>query len=365
MTARQERACWLAISRLPGINPRRALRLQQMLGSGQAIWQASRSELQPLVGVSDERLEQLLATRLSLHPEGLLEKVERSGAWVTTWADQDYPPALRELFDPPIILCGWGSRLPVDRLRLAIVGARRMTSYGRQVVQGFMADLAPAQPVIISGLARGVDGQAHLSALEQGLITWAVLGSGFAQLYPAEHKPLAKRIVEAGGTVLSEYWPDEAPLAYHFPARNRIIAALAQTVLVVEADEQSGSLITVDHALDLGREVFAVPGNVTSRYSRGTNQLLKQGAGLAASAADLLTAWGLETARPQAAAALQMSALERHVWQRLDDQAISFDQLVQDLALAPGEVLAALTTLQLLGLVAVEAGQNYRRLARV
>lgn len=357
---RSETASWLGVSRLPGISARRALRLQQAFGSGSAVWEASASDLQSVLQLETERLSDLLARRQQLDPEALLTRVERAGGWVISIQDADYPEQLRELFDPPTVVYGLGSRPQFGRPQLAIVGARRMTSYGKQVIESFMADLAPAHPVVVSGLARGVDGQSHQSALQHELTTWAVLGSGFGQIYPPEHKQLALKIVHAGGTLLSEYWPDEQPMPYHFPARNRIIAALANVVLVVEADEKSGSLITVDHALDLGREVFAVPGNLTSRQSRGTNLLLRQGAGIALSAQDILAVWGLGMAERRVESPLLMP-VERQIFLALDDCPQSFDQLVQETGLPTAEILAAITTLEIRGLVLTSGDQSYRR----
>lgn len=355
-----ESAYWLAISRLPGIGAKRSQLLRTHFGTGAAAWNAKARELKNALGFDDDRLAGVLAKRQLLDPEALLRRVQKAGAWVVSGADDDYPEQLLELFDPPAVLYGWGTRLSLTHPRLAVVGSRRMTTYGKQVIEQFMSELAESQAVIVSGLARGVDGQAHRSAIQNGLVTWAILGSGFAHLYPPEHKNLALEIMDKGGTVLSEYWPDEEPLAYHFPARNRIIAALAQTILVVEADEKSGSLITVDHALDLGRDVFAVPGNISSRFSRGTNQLLKQGAGLAVDASDILFTWGLNESS-RSTVLPHLTPLERHVHQLLEDQAKKFDQLVVEADLPASEILAAITALELKGLAIGDSNQNYRR----
>ncbi len=361
---RKETAYWLAISLLPGITAKNARRLRAQFSDALAVWTATRGQLAAALGWKDERLDRLLATRQQLDPLALLARVERAGAWVLSLADEEYPQPLKELFDPPIVLYGWGAPLDLTRRRLAIVGSRRMTSYGRQVLTDFVAELASAQLVIVSGLARGIDGQAHRSAVENGLPTWAVLGSGFGNLYPREHRQLAMDLISQGGTILSEYWPDVEPLPYHFPARNRIIAALAEAILVVEADAKSGSLITVDHGLDLGREIFAVPGNITNRFSRGTNLLLKQGAGVAASAPDILSFWGVGAAQAEALPLPALSPLERYVYELLADDYQQFDLLLQQAELATAELLALLGTLELKGLVVSDGGQCYRRSGR-
>lgn len=360
---REETAYWLAISRLPGVGARKALRLQQAFGTGSTVWKASALELRSALGWDESRVSRLLAKRQQLDPDSLLAHVEKAGAWVVTIADADYPAQLRELFDPPTVLFGLGAKLCFRQPQLAIVGARRMTSYGKQVIEQFMAELATARLTVISGLARGVDGQAHQSALKHGLTTWAVLGSGFGQVYPAEHKRLGLEIANQGGTLLTEYWPDVEPLPYHFPARNRIIAALCSVLLVVEADEKSGSLITVDHALDLGRDVFAVPGNITNRFSRGTNLLLRQGAGIALSAQDIMAMWGLGSNQQRVLLPV-LSPTERLVLQLLDDNPQGFDQLVQSAGMSTAETLAVLTALEIKGVVLAEANQSYRRVDR-
>ncbi len=292
----------------------------------------------------------------------MLERVTRAGAWVLSFADAAYPPPLLQLFDPPIVLLGWGQPLAKHARHLAVVGARRMTSYGRQVTDQLIAGLAGNDVVVISGLALGVDGEAHRAALANGLVTWAVLGSGFGNLYPERHRDLALQIIANGGTLLSEYWPDAKPEAHHFPARNRIIAALADTVLVVEADQKSGSLITVDHALDLGRDIWSVPGNVTSRFSRGTNNLLRHGATLIANSEDMLAEWNWGTAAAKAQEDLpRLKGAAQLVYGALTDQVVSLDEIVDLSGLTTAEVLAALMELELGGWAEAAAAQSYRR----
>ncbi|MGI6357529.1 MAG: DNA-processing protein DprA [Bacillota bacterium] len=361
---REERAFWLAISLLPGITAKNARRLRAHFPDASSIWKASGGQLSEALGWGPERMEGLLAKRQQLDPPALLARVERAGAWVQSMADPEYPRQLTELFDPPIVLYGWGAPLDLRRRRLAIVGSRRMTGYGRQVLMDFMADFSKAELAIVSGLARGIDGQAHRSALENGLLTWAVLGSGFSHIYPREHRQLAMDLIDKGGTIISEYWPEAEPLAYHFPARNRIIAALAEAVLVVEADAKSGSMITVDHALDLGREVFAVPGNITNRFSRGTNLLLKQGAAVAAAATDVLSLWGMNDSQVEKLPLPTFSPIERHVYQLLADEYQEFDRLVQQADLSASELLSVLSSMELKGLAAVDTSQRYRRSGR-
>ncbi len=213
-----------------------------------------------------------------------------------------YPPLLAQLHDPPARL--WLRGAPAEvlaRPAVAVVGARSCSAYGAQVARTLARELAAAGLVVVSGLARGIDGEAHRGALDAGGATVAVLGCGIDRDYPARHAELARRLVEAGGLVVSEYEPGVEPAPWRFPARNRIIAGLALATVVVEARERSGALITADFALELGREVFAVPGEITSSLAAGTNRLIRQGAAPLLETEDVLDALGIARLRPPAA----------------------------------------------------------------
>jgi DNA processing protein len=209
--------------------------------------------------------------------------------------DAAFPPLLAAIHDPPARLYLRGSAAPdlLDRPAVAVVGARACSSYGRSVARTLARDLASSGLVVVSGMARGIDGDAHRGALEGGGPTVAVLGCGVDRDYPAAHAELARRIVEAG-LVVSEYEPGIEPAPWRFPARNRIIAGLCRATLVVEARERSGALITADFALEEGREVLAVPGEITSSLSGGTNALLRLGATPVTCLEDVLEAYGIE-----------------------------------------------------------------------
>lgn len=273
-----------------------------------------------------------------------------------------YPPLLAELHDPPPRLYLRGD--PADVLALpavAVVGARSCSSYGAQVARDLSRELAGAGVLIVSGLARGVDGEAHRGALAGGGLTAAVLGCGIDRDYPRAHAELARRIVESGGLVVSEYAGGIEPAPWRFPARNRIIAGLAAATVVVEARERSGALITADFALELGREVFAVPGEITSALSTGTNDLIRQGATPLLSADDVLDVLGIERASPGMPDTLSPGA--QAAFGLLADEPRSLDELVRATRLASAEAAAALTELELAGLVAAADGL-YRCTAR-
>lgn len=272
---------------------------------------------------------------------------------------RDLPELLREIHDPPAVLYlrGCADAAVLARPSVAIVGARACSSYGSQVARSLGRDLAHAGLVVVSGMARGIDGEAHRGALEVEGATIAVLGCGIDRDYPAVHTELARRIADRG-LVLSEYGPGVEPAPWRFPARNRIIAGLTGATIIVEARERSGALITADFALEDGREVFAVPGEITSALARGTNRLLRQGATPLTSADDVLEAFGLiREQRPAQTPALGADA--RAVLARLDEGSITADELVRTTALEAERVAAALAELELFGAVA-EAEGLYR-----
>ncbi len=262
---------------------------------------------------------------------------------------RNYPRLLAELHDPPSRLYVRGESADVlEQTAVAVVGARSCSAYGAQVARALARELAAAGVVVVSGLARGIDGEAHRGALAAGGPTVAVLGCGIDRDYPRAHAELARRIA-GSGAVVSEYPPGVEPAPWQFPARNRIIAGLARATVVVEARQRSGALITADFALELGREVFAVPGEITSGLSAGTNDLIRQGATPLLAAEDVLETLGLEPAPP--AVPDTLSAEARAVLARLADGARSPDELVRETSLPSPRVAVAITELELAALV--------------
>jgi DNA processing protein len=269
-------------------------------------------------------------------------------------SDPAFPDALGSIFDPPagLFLRGAGEAMLLDRPTVAVVGARACSAYGRHVARAFGRELAAAGLVVVSGLARGVDGEAHRGALEAGGKTVGVLGCGVDRDYPAAHRELARRVCE-GGLVVSEYAPGVEPAPWRFPARNRIIAGLAQATVVVEARERSGALITADLALEEGREVFAVPGEITSQLSTGSNGLLRHGATAATSTADVLEAFGLSPVEPEAPV---LSPPAEQVLGRIRDAPATADELSRALGVDAAVVAAALAELELHELLTESSG---------
>jgi DNA processing protein len=273
-----------------------------------------------------------------------------------------FPPLLRELHDPPdrLYLRGAGAPEILMRTAVAIVGARSCSAYGAQVTRELARQLAAAGVVVVSGLARGIDGEAHRGALEGGGLTVAVLGCGIDRDYPRSHADLARRIAQ-DGLVVSEYAPGVEPAPWRFPARNRILAGLCHATVVVEARERSGALITADFALELGRDVFAVAGEITSGLSAGTNDLLRQGAAPLLSADDVLGALGLEPAPPPASVALSPAA--GAVLAAARDGPRGADELARAACIESAEAAAALVELELAGLLTSSDGV-YRPVSR-
>lgn len=203
-------------------------------------------------------------------------------------ADENYPEKLKNIYAPPAKLYLLGDESILNMPSIAIIGCRQASDYGKKVAFRFAYELAKKGIVIISGLARGIDTYSHLGAVKANGKTIAILGSGFMNIYPPENKWLCKEIIQKGGAIITEYEMEAKPEKEHFPARNRLISGLSNGVLVVEAKEKSGTLITVDHALEQGKDVFIIPGNITSNNSYGTNDLIKQGAKLVTSIQDIL-----------------------------------------------------------------------------
>ncbi len=267
----------------------------------------------------------------------------------------DFPPLLAAIHDPPpqLYLRGDGSPELLRRPAVALVGARACSSYGRTVARSLGRDLAAAGLVVVSGLARGIDGEAHRGALDGGGTTVAVLGCGIDRDYPAAHAELARRICDGGGLVVSEYEAGVEPAPWRFPARNRIIAGLCRATVVVEARERSGALITADFALEEGRDVLAVPGEITSSLSAGSNALLRLGATPVTCVEDVLEMYGLE-ARPPTTDAL--GSVARALLDRLAEQPLGADELFRAAGIEPSAGAGALIELELAGRVSHEDG---------
>src|SRR5690242_9657021 len=278
---------WLALNRVRGIGPARFRLLLEGFGSARGVWKAGPADWQA-AGLDARSVAALAQQRERIEPEAEVERLVRLHIGALRTIDPAYPRLLQEIPLPPPVLYVRGGLAPQDEWALAIVGTRRASPYGRQMTERLAGELARQNITIVSGLARGIDTVAHLAALEAGGRTLAVLGCGPDLVYPPENAKLAARIVECGALV-TEFPPGTQPEAGNFPARNRLISGLSLGVLVTEAPETSGALITTRFAAEQGRDVFAVPGNITNRGSIGANRLIQDGAKLVLEANDVLS----------------------------------------------------------------------------
>ena len=269
---------WIALNMTPGVGPRVTARLLEHFGSAEAIFDAPRRDL-ALLRLPPEAIESIASRELHARAESEIERVRQLGGDILVLDDGVYPALLRETYDPPVVLYvkgAWDECL--ERPCVAVVGSRRCSTYGQNAALMMSRELAQRGVTIVSGLARGIDAAAHRGALEAGGRTVAVTGTGLDQVYPRDHKKLVEEILSRGGAIVTQFPLGTPPVSENFPYRNRVISGLSLGVLVVEAAENSGSLITARLAMEQNREVFAVPGNITSRNSFGTNYLIK-GAG--------------------------------------------------------------------------------------
>jgi DNA processing protein len=269
---------WVELNMTPGIGPRAAAKLLERFGSAEAVYSATRAELEQL-RLAPDAVDSIIGRNLRSTAETEITAVKQLGGDILLLDDGVYPSSLREIYDPPIVLYvkgAWSECL--DQPCIGVVGSRKASTYGQNAALMLARDLTQRGITVVSGFARGIDAAAHRGALEAGGRTVAVLGTGIDEIYPRDHKKLADEILAHGGAVVSQFPLGTPPVSENFPYRNRIISGLSLGVVVVEAAENSGSLITARLAMEQNREVFAVPGNITSRNSFGTNYLIK-GAG--------------------------------------------------------------------------------------
>ncbi|MCI0394358.1 MAG: DNA-processing protein DprA [Chloroflexi bacterium] len=351
---------WLGFNLVKGIGPAKLQALLDYFGSLRHAWQATEWQLQQ-IGIDQRAIQAFLAARSTVDLDAELARTEKAGIHLLTWEMPEYPRYLREIPNSPPVLYLNGQLSEVDQWAVAVVGTRRLTSYGRQVTHDLVAGLVRHNVTVVSGLARGIDAVAHKTALEMGGRTIAVLGSGLDCIYPAENRTLAKNIVDGHGAVISEYALGVQPEAKNFPPRNRVISGLSLGVIVVEAGEESGALITANFALEQDREVFAVPGNITSPASKGTNRLIQQGAKLVGSVEDVLEELNLALVPERQAIqlALPESAEEVLLLSLLSHQPVHVDELSREAGLSSAVVSSTLTLMELKGMVQQVGGMNY------
>jgi DNA processing protein len=350
---------WIGFNLIKGIGAVRMQALIQYFGDLEAAWKASPAEL------AEARLGKILIERVVQAREGVdlekvWEKIQNQGIKILTWQDESYPQRLKEIDQPPPVLYIRGEYLPDDLFAVAIVGTRRVTPYGRQITEELSAFLAANGITVISGLARGVDAIAHQSTLKTGGRSIGVLGSGVDKIYPPEHRGLAEQMIKHGA-IISDYAPGTPPDASNFPPRNRIISGLSLAVVVIEAGETSGALITAEFAAEQGREIFAVPGSILAPQSKGTNKLIQNGALPLLSVNDLMQALDLTRVGEHKAARKIIPAdeTEARLMNVLSSEPLHVDEIRNQSELPIEKVSAALALMELKGMVRQVGGMNY------
>jgi DNA processing protein len=350
---------WAAFNAVGGVGPVGFRRLLDYFGDLERAWHADSQEL-AACGMERAAAAAVVQQRSAIDPDSLMERVERAGGSVLTSQDPDYPRRLREIDEPPPVLYVRGRITPADEWAVAVVGTRRASPYGHQVAERFGTALAHSHVTVVSGMALGIDGRAHQSALAAGGRTIAVLGSGIDVIYPPQHARLAEAIAE-NGAVVSEYPPGTPPLAKNFPYRNRVISGLSLGVLIVEGAMTSGARFTADFAADQGREVFAVPGSILSHLSALPNRLLQEGARLATGADDILAELKLTLVPQQLEmrAVLPEDGTEADLLRLLSAEPRHIDEIARASGMPIATVSSSLTMMELKGLVRQVGGMSY------
>jgi len=351
---------WVGFNIVPGIGPARLQKLLDHFGDAESAWHAAPLEL-ARAGLDRKSLQNLLAMRGKLDLDAEMRRIEDAGAHVLTLQDENYPRLLRQIHLPPPVLYVRGSCLPEDEWAIAVVGTRRAKAYGREVTRYLAGGLARNGITVVSGMARGIDSQAHRTALEAGGRTIAVLGSGIDIIYPHENVDLAQDIVNRGA-LMTEYPLGTKPDRRNFPPRNRIISGLTLGTLVTQAGEGSGALITAYFALEQGREVFAVPGSLLDRGSSGTNRLIQQGeAKLVLNVEDILEELNLTMVSQQAEvrAVVPENQTEALLLKHLSEEPVHVDELGRASGLPIAQVSGTLALMELKGLVRQTGAMNY------
>ncbi len=350
---------WVGFSRVPGIGPARLRALLDYYGDVASAWQANPGELRA-IGLDKRSVENLVKVRSQLDLEAELEKLNKFNISVFTWDSPDYPKLLKNIADSPPILYVRGELMPQDEWALAVVGTRQATSYGKECTRLLVSGLAKNGITIVSGLAYGIDMEAHQTALNMGGRTLAVLGCGVDIIYPTENKKLGQAIIEQGALV-SEYPLGTNPESGNFPRRNRIISGLSLGVLFVEGTVQSGARITTDYALEQGREVFAVPGSILRKSGSGPNYLIQNGAKLVIEVNDILEELNLMlvSQHVEARAIIPGNEIEATLLKQLSTDPIHVDDLGQATGLTAPEIASVLTMMELKGMVRQVGGMNY------
>jgi DNA processing protein len=346
----------LGITKVKGIGPIKYQKLIARFGNPRQAWDAKPKQWMQVLGDNAVSYEDFANLKVSFDPKKFHEKLIDKNIKYLTIMDSDYPALLKEIYAPPPLLFYKGE-LKKSKLNIAIVGSRKCSHYGKEVTNYLSGQLAKLDINVVSGMARGIDSLAHKGALAKGGYTTAVLGSGVDVIYPPENKALYQQIVKQG-VVFSEFHPKTTPEAYNFPARNRLISGISHGVIIVEAAEKSGSLITANFALEQNREVFAVPGNINSKSSKGTNNLIRQGAKIVTGINAILEEFNLFYEEVKKQSQPQLTDNEIIVLKHLGETPIGFDDLNMLVKMQPQILNSTLTMLEIKGLISLIPGKR-------
>jgi DNA processing protein len=357
---------WLAWNRISDIGPKRFHKLIEYFGSAENAWSVKSEEISRVLNLSNKISSRISEEKNNITPEQELDLLTKYKANVLTIKDDLYPENLKTINDPPPVLYFKGNIIEKDKNSISLVGSRKATYYGKMVAENLSKDLALAGLTIISGMARGIDTAAHKGALSVNGRTIAVLGCGIDLIYPPENRRLAKEIEESGA-LITEFSFYTLPERQNFPRRNRIISGLSLGTVVVEAGEKSGALITADFALEQGREVFAVPGNITSSLSNGTHNLIKQGAKLVNNYRDILEEIpGIVTqeinTKEISAEKFSLSEEEQIIYKIISNEPLQIDEIIEVSKLSASKVSEILLNLELKDLIKEIEGKKFIKL---
>jgi len=362
----QDCAPWLALGRIRGVGGVSFKKITARFADPAAVFRASAAELAEIEGLHRELIHSIANFNDWAEIDKEIQRARAAGIKMIPFSDAAYPASLRAIADPPPLLYVKGELRDNDSRAIAIVGSRSASDYGRRIARDLARGLASFGFTVVSGMARGIDGMAHESALQAGGRTLAVLGSGVDRAYPPEHEMLYRRISE-NGAVISELPMGARPIAFNFPARNRLISGLSLGVVVVEATEKSGSLITASLAAEQGREVFAVPGEAGASRSRGSHRLIRQGAKLVETVEDIIEEIAPQLSRRGDAAPASARSLPensgpaaRQIFALLKETSLQVDQVIEQSGLPAPQVLQVLLDLELQGFVCQTPGKIYR-----
>ncbi len=357
-----EKKYWLGL-KLISVLDSKILKIIDYFGTAEEAWEAKKNDFLKIDGVSPKLIGEIIKKREDIDLDFWWQKYKSLEIDVVTFLDNDYPSLLKEIPNPPPVLFFKGDLLKSYSEAIAIVGSRRATAYGRAFAEELALNLSRAGVTVISGVARGIDSAAHKGALAEKGNTIGVLGCGLDVVYPPENKLLYRAISEQGSLV-SEYLIKTEPFKWNFPARNRIISGLAKGVVIVEASEKSGALITADFALEQGREVFAVPGNPKNSLSKGPHKLLKSGACLIENTDDIFEALGLNyTSNSQKKCLTNLTEKELKVLNFISWDLKYIDEIIRELSLSSSETASLLTTLEIKGFIKQDTGKKYLRIS--